>query len=174
MATQNSQNNSKEQQPNSLNTKQTIGAGVGILVLLGLLFVGTSLNEPAGAELITDAAKPAQSEYQENASELNYEDAMLKEYENGTLIEFRGKVNSTLEEPVKGEKNIVVDIEKEESSGTNNIETPQVMLIYAEDPAKVEEHQDVHLFGRYIGTVEYETSVGSEREVPAIQVDYLS
>ncbi len=174
MATQNSENNSKKQEPAALSTKQTIGAGLGILVLLALLFIGTSLNKPAGAELITDGAKPDESMYQENASELNYEDAMLKEYDHGTMIELSGTVKTTLKEPVKGEQSTVVDIEQDNSGGTNNVESPQVMLIYANKTVDFDQHQDIHLFGRYIGTIKYETSVGSEREIPAIQVDYLS
>jgi hypothetical protein len=173
MASQNSQDNSKAQSANSLSTKQTIGAGVGILVLLGLLVFGTTSNEPAGAELITDESKPNQSVYQEDASDLNYEDALLKNYDQGALLELNGKVNRILEEPIKGQVNVLVDL-PQESGGAENMETRQVMLVYVDNTAKVEENQDVHLFGRYIGTVKFETAVGGEQEVPAIQVDYLS
>lgn len=173
MATQNSQDNSQGQSANSLSTKQTIGAGVGILVLLGLLVFGTTSNEPAGAELITDAAKPEQSVYQEEASNLNYEDALLKNYDQGALLELYGKVHRVFEEPIKGRANMLVDLPQEEG-GTENMETQQVMLVYADKDAQMAENQDVHLYGRYIGTIEFETSVGSEQEVPAIQVDYLS
>ncbi|HKK65722.1 MAG TPA: hypothetical protein VJ967_07695 [Clostridia bacterium] len=173
MATQNSQNNSQGQSANSLSTKQTIGAGIGILVLLGLLVFGTTSNEPAGAELITDASKPNQSVYQEDASDLNYEDALLKNYDQGTLLELTGKVNRSLDEPKKGQANVLVDLPQEEG-GAENMETQQVMLVYADSTAQVKENQSVHLFGRYIGTLEFETAVGGEQEVPAIQVDYLS
>jgi len=173
MATQNSQNNSQGQSANSLSTKQTIGAGVGILVLLGLLVFGTTSNEPAGAELITDASKPDQSVYQEDASNLNYEDALLKNYDQGALLELNGKVHRIFEEPIKGQANVLVDLPQQEG-GTENMETQQVMLVYVEEEAQAAENQDIHLFGRYIGTLEFETAVGGDQEVPAIQVDYLS
>jgi len=172
MATQNSQDNSQGQAANSLSTKQTIGAGVGILVLLGLLVFGTTSNEPAGAELITDGSKPDQTVYQEDASKLNYEDALLKNYDQGTLLELNGKVNRTLEEPLKGQANVLLEL-PQESGGAENMESQQVMLVYLENSTQVEENQNLHLFGRYIGTVKFETSVGGEQEVPAIQVDYM-
>ncbi len=172
MATQNSQDKPQQQQA-ALSTKQTIGAGIGILVLLGLLFFGTSQNKPAGAELITDGSKPNQSVYQEDASVLNYEDALLRNYDQGALLELNGKVNSFLEEPIKGQANVLVEL-PQESGGTENMEAQQVILVYADKEAQVAENQDVHLFGRYIGTLEYETAVGGKQEVPAIQVDYLS
>ncbi|MFO7729535.1 MAG: hypothetical protein R6V86_02090 [Spirochaetia bacterium] len=172
MATQNSQDKPQQQQA-ALSTKQTIGAGIGILVLLGLLFFGTSQNEPAGAELITDGSKPNQSVYQEDASVLNYEDALLRNYDQGARLELNGEVNRILDEPLKGQANVLIDL-PQESGGAENMESKQVMLVYADSTAQVEENQDVHLYGRYIGTLKFETSVGGEKEVPAIQVDYLS
>lgn len=174
MATQEPKNSSDERSHNTLSTKQTIGALVGIVVLLGILFIGTQQNEPAGATMITDESKPEQSIYQESAMELNYEDALLKEYDHGSLIELEGKVNTVLEEPVKGAGNVVLDLAKDESAGTENVKSQQVMLVYPEQQAELPQRQKVHLYGRYIGTVEYETSVGSTQKIPAIQVDYLS
>ncbi|MDZ7794275.1 MAG: hypothetical protein U5P10_11480 [Spirochaetia bacterium] len=172
MATQNSQDKSQQEHA-ALSTKQTIGAGIGILVLLGLLFFGTSQNAPAGAELITDGSKPNQSVYQEDASDLNYEDALLRNYDQGALLELNGKVNRILDKPLKGQVNVLIDL-PQESGGAENMESKQVMLVYVDSTAQVEENQSVHLFGRYIGTLEFETSVGGEQEVPAIQVDYLT
>ena len=106
--------------------------------------------------------------------ELNYDDALLKEYDHGALIELQGKVNSILEEPVKGEGNVLLDLAQDQSAGAENVKSQQVMLVYPEQQADLPERQSVHLFGRYIGTVEFETSVGSMQKVPAIQVDYLS
>ncbi len=174
MATQDPKNSSDERTHNTLSTKQTIGAGVGIVVLLGLLFFGTQQNEPAGATLITDESKPEQSIYQQSAMDLNYEDALLKEYDHGSLIELEGKVNSVLEEPVKGEGNVLLDLAQDDSAGAENVKSQQVMLVYPEKQVDLPERQSIHLFGRYIGTVEFETSVGSTQKVPAIQVDYLS
>jgi hypothetical protein len=174
MATQDKKDTSQDRPHNTLSSKQTIGAIVGIAVLLGLLFFGTQQNEPAGASMITDQAKPEESMYQQSAMELNYEDALLKEYDHGALIELKGKVNSILEEPVKGEGNVLLDLAQDQSAGAENVKSQQVMLVYPEQQADLPERQSVHLFGRYIGTVEFETSVGSMQKVPAIQVDYLS
>ena len=174
MATQDKKNSSEDRSHNTLSTKQTIGALVGIVALLALLFFGTQQNEPAGATMITDQAKPEESMYQQSAMDLNYDDALLKEYDHGSLIELNGKVNSILEDPVKGEGNVLLDLAQDESAGAENVKSQQVMLVYPDQTVDMPERQSVHLFGRYIGTVEFENSVGSTQKVPAIQVDYLS
>lgn len=174
MATQDKKNSADDRSHNTLNSKQTIGALVGIVVLLGLLFFGTQQNEPAGATMITDEAKPEESLYEQSAMDLNYDDALLKQYDHGSLIELEGKVNSILEDPVKGEGNVLLDLAQDQSAGAENVKSQQVMLVYPETQSDLSERQSIHLFGRYIGTVEFETSVGSTQKVPAIQVDYLS
>ena len=174
MATQ-EKSNTNPQKSGENNTLKTIGALGGIVVLLALLFIGVSQSKPAGAEMITDGAKPEQTEYQNNASELDYEKAVLKEYENGKLIEMNGKIHRIFEEPVKGDASILVTVQQASQGGSaSTVETNQVMLTFLEGPSNIEEHEDAHIFGRYIGTLEYETAIGTMKEVPAIQVDYMS
>ena len=173
MATQNTENDSTSQ-PKENNTLKTIGALGGIVVLLALLFIGVSQSKPAGAELITDAEKPDEATYEEDASALDFEKAKLKEYESGKLIELEGKIHKQFEEPQKGEATVLITIKNNESGAAAGNESHQIMLTFLEKPGKVEEHADTHVYGRYIGTLEFETAVGTDKEVPAIQVDYFS
>ncbi|HDQ13793.1 MAG TPA: hypothetical protein ENN41_03135 [Sediminispirochaeta sp.] len=174
MASQNTSKNSPAEDKNSINTKQTIGALGGIVVLLGLLFFGVSNTKPVGVEFITDEAKPSQAEYSENASGLEYDDALLKKYEVGTMVELAGKVQQVFEEPIEGEHNMVLGIRETVDTSTDTGKVKQVMLTYVNEPTKeVEKHQQVHVFARYIGTLEFETNVGTSQKVPAVQVDYL-
>lgn len=173
MATQNSENNTSH--PKENETKKTIGAVGGILVLLVLLFVGVSQSKSAGAELITEEEAPKKTTYESEASELNFEKAKLKEYETGKLIEFSGKVSREFEEALKGEAAFLLDLrQNEQNDAPATTEKNQVILTFLENPEKVEQPMNVHVYGRYIGTLEYETVVGTKKEVPAIQVDYFS
>ncbi len=172
MATHHTENETSTQ-PKENNTLKTIGALGGIVVLLALLFIGVSQSQPAGAELITDVEKPDEATYESEASELDFEKAKLKEYTSGKLIELEGKIHKQFEEPQKGEAAVLLTINNQ-SSAAAGVESHQIMLIFLEEPDKIEEHAEAHVFGRYIGTLEYETAMGTDKEVPAIQVDYFS
>lgn len=173
MATQNPKNKSADDQNPGLSTKQTLGALGGIVVLLVLLFVGVSQTKEPGAELITDAAQPEKAEYLDEASSLNYEDAMLQEYETGALIELEGSIHQIFDEAIKGEGNMLLNIKAKDDNGVETTKVKQVMLTYVDEVPNIDELQDVSVYGRYIGTLEFESAVGASREVPAIQVDYI-
>ncbi len=163
----------KNKKTTEVGSKQTIGAIAGIIVLLALLFIGVSRTKPAGAELITEEAKPDQSTYMEAADSIDYETALLKDYDSGKLLELSGDIHKVFAEPIKGEQSILFDMKQETVQGASTDTKKQVILILVEKPVDVESSQQAHIFGRYIGTLEYETTLGTSQEVPAIQVDYL-
>ena len=171
MAAKNTQSQVKNDPTTGLSTKNTIGAFLGIAALLVILVFGVSNSKKPGAELITEGAKPDQATYQAEASSLDYEQAILKKYESGFLLEIEGKVHKIFAEPIKGSENVILnvspDIESEE------MKTNQIILTFVEETPHMEPHQIAHIFGRYIGTLEYEGAIGKS-EAPAIQVDYLS
>jgi len=171
MATQDKVQSKKDNPKAGLNMKQTIGAFVGIAALLALFFLGVSHSAKPGADLITEGAKPDQSTYEEKASPLDYEKAILKNYDPGILIEMDGKVQKVFAEPIKGSENVLLNIPAGIES--EELKNNQIMLTFVEETPALEEHQMAHVYGRYIGTLEYEGPVGKV-EVPAIQVDYLS
>jgi hypothetical protein len=156
------------------NTKKTIGALGGIVVLLALLFIGISQSEAPGAKLISEGKKPSEEKYEQEASKLDYEKAILKDYENGTLIEIEGRVHKVFEEAQKGEATVLLDIKQESENAADSVETKQIILTFLKSPKDMEDYKAVHVYGRYIGTIEYETAVGTKKAVPALQVDYLS
>jgi hypothetical protein len=155
------------------STGKTLGALGGIVVLLALLIFGVSQSKSAGASIITDAEQPSEAQYTEQADSLDYEKGILGEYDRGKLLNIKGSVNKILEKPLKGEANFVLNIRAEDMQNTNSIETKQVLLVFLEEPAGIEEADTLRVMGRYIGTLKYETAIGSNKEVPAIQVDYL-
>jgi len=171
MATDNTQNTQSDDHKRGLNGKQTIGAFLGIAALLVLLFLGVSNTKEPGAEVITDEPKPDQSSYQAEAVDFDYEPAILQEYEQGTLLELEGKIHTRLDEALKGEQNIILNVTPKIES--DEIKVNQVMLVFLNSRSDIKQHQDAHVFGRYIGTMEYEGPVGT-LEAPAVQVDYLS
>ena len=155
------------------STGKTLGALGGVVILLALLIFGVSQTKSAGAKLITDGEKPSESAYTEQAELLEYEKGILGEYDRGTLITLKGTVNKILEEPVKGTSNYVLNVRAEEMKNAQSVETKQVLLVFLDTPSGIEESHSLQAMGRYIGTLEYETALGSDKEVPAIQVDYL-
>jgi len=171
VATQDKESTNTQHKEN--NTVKTIGAVGGIIALLALLFIGVSQTKSAGAELITDGSKPDKAKYEADASGLDYEKAILKDYETGKLLEFKGKVHKKFEKAQKGETTILLDIIDESENAPATTETNQVILTFLEEPKQTEEYAVAQVLGRYIGTLEYETSVGTMKEVPAIQVDYF-
>ncbi len=171
MATTNKQNMEHDDHKTGLGLKQTIGAFVGIAALLVLLFLGVSNSKEPGAELITDGAKPDQTAYQEDASPLEYEPAILKEYDSGKLLEMEGKIHKVFDEPLKGDANVILNVEPEIES--EEVKVNQIILTFVNETPDVEQHQIAHVYGRYIGTLEYEGAVGT-MEAPAVQVDYIS
>jgi hypothetical protein len=154
-------------------TGKTLGALGGVVALVALLIIGVSQTKSAGAELITDGGKPSETQYTEQAENLDYEKGILGDYEHGTMISLKGTVNHILEEPVKGEANFVLNVRSENMANTQSVETKQVMLVFLDEPGGINETDALEAMGRYIGTLKYETAVGTEKEVPAIQVDYL-
>jgi hypothetical protein len=163
----------KDSKSTEFSTKQTIGVLGGIVVLLAILFIGVSQTKPAGARLITGEEKPAEALYMEEASPIDYEDAILKEYEAGTLLELEGKVHKIFEEPLKGAQSILFNMEEETVSGESTGSIKQVILTLVSEPLDIKELQSAHVYGRYIGTLEYENTIGAREIVPAIQVDYI-
>jgi hypothetical protein len=155
------------------STGKTLGALAGVVALVALLIVGVSQTKSAGAELITDGGRPSETKYTEQADSLDYEKAILGDYERGTLIATKGTVNKILEEPVKGDANFVLTISGEDMQGVSSVKTKQVLLVFLEEPGGISESDSLEVDGRYIGTLKFETAVGAEKEVPAIQVDYL-
>jgi len=171
MATTDKPNKGHDDHKAGLGLKQTIGAFAGIAALLVLLFLGVSNSKEPGAELITDGTKPDQAAYLADASPLEYEPAILKEYDSGKLLEMEGKIHKIFDEPLKGSANIILNVEPEIES--EEIKVNQIILTFVDEAPDVEQHQIAHVYGRYIGTLEYEGAVG-KKEAPAIQVDYLS
>lgn len=155
------------------STGKTLGALGGVVLLVALLIVGVSQTKSPGAKLITEGEKPSESVYTEQAEQLDYEKGILGKYDRGTLITLKGTVNNILEEPVKGSANYVINVRAEEMKNAQSVETKQVLLVFLEEPTGIEESNSLQTMGRYIGTLQYETAIGSEKEVPAIQVDYL-
>ena len=176
MATQVNSGENPEKKPKGteLSTKQTLGAIGGIVVLLAILFFGVSRTEPAGAKLITGEEKPARSVYVEESSSIDYENAILKEYETGTLVELEGNVHKIFEEPLKGSQSILFDMKQEAQNNASSGGVKQVILTVVSEPVDAHERQEAHIYGRYIGTLEFENSIGAEEVVPAIQVDYIT
>lgn len=176
MATQINKGENPEKNPKGteLSTKQTLGAIGGIAVLLAILLFGVSQSKPAGAELITEEDKPAESVYVAESSPVDYEDAILKEYEAGTLLKLEGNIHRVFEEPLKGAQTILFDMKEEAGTDTSSEAIKQVILTFASNPIDIHERQEAHVYGRYIGTLEYENSIGADEVVPAIQVDYIS
>ncbi len=154
-------------------TGKTLAALGGVVLLLALLIIGVSQTKSPGAKLITDVEKPSESVYTEQAEKLEYEKGILGEYDRGTLITLKGTVNKILDEPAKGSANYVLNVRSEEMKNAQSVETKQVLLVFLEQPSGIEESHSLQAMGRYIGTLNYETALGSDKEVPAVQVDYL-
>lgn len=64
---------------------------------------------------------------------------------------------------------------KEKAGNDASSETiKQIILTFVSSPIDTHERQEARVYGRYIGTLKYENSIGAEEVVPAIQVDYTS
>jgi hypothetical protein len=64
-------------------------------------------------------------------------------------------------------------MEEETVSGESTGSIKQVILTLVSEPLDIKELQNAHVYGRYIGTLEYENTIGAKEIVPAIQVDYI-
>jgi len=152
-----------------------LGAVAAIVVLAGLLLWGTSQSQTEAAELITDAEKPVEAAYQDEAEPLEYEPARLGDYEMGKKLVFEAKVVSIVNDAEVGEQNAIASVVTEAATSAGTVKQERVLLVFADGiPGdNLEQNDTLEVRARYIGSGEFETPVGGTKEAPAFQVDYL-
>jgi hypothetical protein len=149
-----------------------LGAVGAIVALVALLLWGASQSTTEEASVITGTETPSASVYESKEQQLEYEAARLGDYDRGAKVTFEAKIVQIMEDVDLGTRNAVVDVQTESAAGAETMKQEQVLLVFTGDRS-LEENADVEVLGRYIGAGEYETPLGSMKEVPAFQVDHL-
>lgn len=149
-----------------------LGAVVAIVALVALLVWGASQSTTEEASVITGTEKPSANVYASEARQLEYEAARLGDYDRGAKVTFEGKIVQIVDGVDLGARNAVVNVQTESAAGAETIKQEQVLLVFTGERS-FEENADVEVQGRYIGAGQYETPLGSMKEVPAFQVDYM-
>jgi hypothetical protein len=150
-----------------------LGAVAAVVALVALLLWGASQSSTEEASVITESEKPSAAAYESEAQQLEYEAARLGDYDRGTKVVFEATIVAVLEEAELGARNAVVNVRTEAAAGAETMKQEQVLLVFTSDQ-RLEEHADVEVQGRYIGSGEYESPLGSTEEIPAFQVDYMN
>jgi hypothetical protein len=148
-----------------------VGSLIVIALVKAFLEVGggnsssaQNAKESSAAELRVEA--PSESDYQAKSASLNYRAAMLGDYEKGALLRFKGQISQMLNNNTQA----MMNTKEEEYVGYAG---DAVFLRFNEKPRVVAEDV-VEIYARYVGTMKYQTVMGSENEVPSMIVDYYT
>lgn len=158
----------------TMSPKQLVGAGLGIVALLVILFLARTFSKPLEAEIMTEPAPPMES-YTAEAITFDPFAAAGKEYDPGQLVIIETDLDETLQEPVIGDVNVVLEMSNE-VVGSESDKTVPVVLVFIDRAPAAEALQDPGRYvvmGRYIGTVEIESAIGTDAIAQAVQVDHL-
>lgn len=165
-------NKSQDRVETTMSPKQLIGAAVGIVALLGLLFIGRTFSTTKQAELLVNQSAPTVATYESDAAQLDPFDAAGGEYEIGQPVMFETSLETVLEEPVVGAANVVVEMSNEAVQSQSD-KSVSVVLVFADEENVPSEGSHALVMGRYIGAVDLEGELGGSVNAPAIQVDHV-
>lgn len=169
-----SENQNKDRVETTMSPKQLIGAGLGIVGLLAILLIARTVSKPLPAEIIVESAPPVES-YTSDAIAFDPFEAAGKEYDPGQLVVIETTLDAALEEPLIGEANVVLEMSNE-IVGSESDKSVPVVLVFLDQQLASEALQgdgESIVMGRYIGTIEMESALGSNTIAQAVQVDHV-